>query len=239
MNQNNNQKNVRQITAVEIAQAQGRKLTPEELQETQVLNLQEVQETVRFEKLTSKKPAILVAILGMILIGFGSGIQINQVLKAKEQERQKEIAKREEKRAQEQEMNTNTYYNCVKTTLNLPDGTDTVYSITYDFKEDKLVGFTKVFNATKTAGNELGANTIQSYTIGYQRLLNPIPGYDISVYPTNNGITANVKVDLETINLTSLNPIQATHISTKVDYPLYEAKTKIQTDMLAQGFTCK
>ena len=55
MNQNN--QNVRQITPEEIAQAEGlpKPMTPEELQKTQILNLNELENTIRFEKITSKK----------------------------------------------------------------------------------------------------------------------------------------------------------------------------------------
>ena len=59
-----NNNNVRQISDEEIKQ----ELTKEQLQQTQVLNFQEVQKAIRFEKITSKKPAILVAVLGIISI---------------------------------------------------------------------------------------------------------------------------------------------------------------------------
>ena len=53
VNQQNN--NVRQITPEEIAQAEGlpMPMTQEELQKTQILNLNELEKTIRFEKITS------------------------------------------------------------------------------------------------------------------------------------------------------------------------------------------
>ena len=66
MNDNNLQ-GIRQVTPEEIAKVEGIPLTSEELQKTQVLNLQEVEEVARMEKLASKKPAIIVSyILGFI-----------------------------------------------------------------------------------------------------------------------------------------------------------------------------
>ena len=66
MNQNKNQ------TIKDVDQ-----MTPEELQRTQVINLKDVEEVVRIEKRTSKKPAIIVAIIGLALVMGGAGTQIN------------------------------------------------------------------------------------------------------------------------------------------------------------------
>ena len=43
-------------------------VTPEELQKTLVLNLADFEETARIEKMTSKKPALIVALLGVFSI---------------------------------------------------------------------------------------------------------------------------------------------------------------------------
>ena len=69
MNQN---MQVRQISQEEVDIARGVKqqMTPEELQRTQVLNFQDVEDLANFEKRTSKKPAIIIAILGIISITF-------------------------------------------------------------------------------------------------------------------------------------------------------------------------
>ena len=40
-------------------------ITPEELQKTLVLNLKDFEETARIEKITSKKPALTVALIGV------------------------------------------------------------------------------------------------------------------------------------------------------------------------------
>ena len=61
-----NNNNVRQISEEEIKQT----LTKEELQQTQVLNLDELEKTIRIEKKTSKKPAILIATIGGIVFLF-------------------------------------------------------------------------------------------------------------------------------------------------------------------------
>ena len=131
MNQNNQQnQNVRQITPEEIREAEGlpKELTPEELQKTQILNLNELQKTIRFEKITSKKPALIVAVLGIFLLIFGATFQIATSLNSNR--------KVEKRKVEPNPTIVETSLSCVKTTLNNPDGTDTTYSIDYYFEND-------------------------------------------------------------------------------------------------------
>ena len=74
MNQNNNknEKNSSQISQ-------------EELMKTQVLNLQDVEEAARYEKATSKKPAILVAVIGFFAIFLGTSLPfVNSLMNQKD-----------------------------------------------------------------------------------------------------------------------------------------------------------
>ena len=84
MNQNDMRNQPRAVSPEEIERVN--KLSPEELQKTQVLNLKDVEEAVRIEKRTSKKPAIILGIVGITLLLFGSGFQIATALKEKKQE---------------------------------------------------------------------------------------------------------------------------------------------------------
>ncbi len=231
------QNQVRQITPEEIAMAQqGRQLTPEELQKTQVLNLQEVEEVARMEKLASKKPAIIVAIIGIALLTFGTTFQIAKSLHSEKPH----VEKREVPKKTIQEP-TNRDYTCTKTTLNNPDGTDTIYTILYKIEENKLVGFTKTLVVTPTAGNPQGLKTIQDYKVGYQPYLNPVNGYTITATPNaeETQFTAVISADLKTIDVSTFPEFQQTHYTTKIDYPLDTPFSTIQTDMTTQSFICK
>ena len=86
MNQSNNQErqNVRMITPEQVSsQTQKEFMSQEELQRTQVLNLKDVQETVKYEKLHSKKPAIIVAIIGIVCLSIGSSFAFIQSMSAR------------------------------------------------------------------------------------------------------------------------------------------------------------
>ena len=220
---NNNE--VRQISDEEIR----KELTKEQLQQTQVLNFQEVQKTIHFEKVTSKKPAILIAVIGLISILFGGSVQIATSLNAKPQNVQKREVKQNviEKNL-----------SCIKTTLNNPDGTNTIYSITYKFEDDRLVGFTKLYNISATAGKEVGKKSIEKYIDEYKVLLNETPGYDIDISSTSNTtIAIKVIVDYKKLDLTKLNALQQTKEFTKIDYNKNTSYKTIRSDSIEKGFT--
>ena len=239
MNQNNIQR-IRQVTPEEIAQARGTKLTQEELQKTHVLNLQEVKEAVRYEKMTSKKPAILVAVLGFLLITFGTSFQIANSLSAKNMNNKIEQRSTENKEAifPQEDVKT-SYLSCKLYTPNNPDGTDTTFSILYTFLDDKLSSFTKTFHVVVTTGSTNGNDTVQRYLKNYQAFLNQLDGYQISVNPINNGLIVTVNVNYNLLDVTLLPEKQQTHFSTKVDYAIDTPYEKIKQDMASQNYICE
>ncbi len=226
MNQENNQ-----------VQSQVQQLTPEELQKTQVLNLQELEETIKYEKKTSKKPAILIAIIGIVSIIAGSSVFTLKALSAKKEDsmiQKKEIIEPQEEKVKSTELT------CESIKLNKEDGTDTILKIIYQFENDKIVSFTKSFTIEQSKGNEKGLQTVESYKKVYQAFLNPTIGYQITLSPKGTtGIIITVNVDYSKLDMTTLNATQNTHISTSVDYPKDSSKINIQTDMISKGLTCK
>ena len=235
MNQNNFN-NTNQMISQENLQQQTRTLTQEELQKTQVLNLKDVEEAVRYEKSISKKPAIIVAVFGMIILLLGVTVQVSNTLKAKaENERvEKRIAaEKKEKR------NPISNMDCVLNSPNNPDGTDTVFDINYKFENGKMIGFTKTFTVNVTPNNPLGVTAVQNYITAYQAFMNPTEGYQITVTPNETGLVTTVVVDSLKLKVEQLNPIQSQHFSTSVDYVLYTDKNDISSVMSAQGYACK
>lgn len=219
-----NNNGVRQISDEEVK----RTLTKEELQQTQVLNFQEVQKAIRFEKITSKKPAILVAILGAISLLLGGSLQIATSLQTKPQ-----VQKRETKKTIEVKN-----LNCIKTTLNNSDSTNTVYTISYKFENNKLVGYTKEYNISAVTGKTEGNKSIEKYIKEYENLLNDSEGYRIEISSTSNTtIELKVVVDLKKLDLTKLNEIQNTKEFTKVEYNRNTTYEDIRNDALEKGFT--
>ena len=208
----------------------------EELQRTQVLNLKDVEETVRFEKSISKKPAMIIAIIGAIFLTLGSTLQIAKTMK-------KSVEPKVEKRVISKEKQTvaPVILECQSIQMNNPDGTNITYTINYTFNNYKLTSFTKKYSIAAIEGNQVGLQTIQQYIVGYQDFMNPVNGYTISVTPneTQTILTAVVSADLEKIDMTTFPEMQKNHISTSIDYQKDTAFLTIQSDMSSKGFTCE
>jgi len=230
VNQQNN--NVRQITPEEIAQAEGlpKPLTQEELQKTQILNLNELEKTIRFEKITSKKPALIVAIIGVLFLVFGTTFQIASSLSGNK--------KVEERRVETKPQVVETSLSCVKTTLNNPDGTDITYNIDYYFENDKVTSFIKEYKLTPIANNPNGEATIKTQLDTYQTLLSSTSGYQVSTNKQDKDLTIIVQVDYKSLDLTVIPTKNQENDITKVEYSRNTEVNKIKSDMLAQGFTC-
>lgn len=208
----------------------------EELQRTQVLNLKDVEETVRFEKSISKKPAMIIAIIGAIFLTLGSTLQIAKTMK-------KSVEPKVEKRVISKEKQTvaPVILECQNIQMNNPDGTNITYTINYTFNNYKLTNFTKKYSIAAIEGNQVGLQTIQQYIVGYRDFMNPVNGYTISVTPneTQTVLTAVVSADLEKIDMTTFPEMQKNHISTSIDYQKDTAFLTIQSDMSSKGFTCE
>lgn len=232
---NNNSVQPRQISAEEVMGKQ--QMTQQELQETQVLNLKDVQEVARIEKLTSKKPAVIVAVIGILLLTIGTSFKVVESLNSKNSK----IEERKIQTNKNKEVLATTELKCSKIVVNNPDGTDTMYDVSYSFKSNRLIGFTKVFSINAIAGNQVAMQTMQGYAVGYQSFLNQLDGYSITVTQSQDltQIISTVKADLLKLDLKKLPEIQQTHFSTKVDYVAGTEKEIIQNEMLAQGFICQ
>ena len=68
---------------------QKQQMSEEELQRTQVLNFDTFKQVARYEKISSKKPAIIVALLGVLAIVIGGTYPIVQSQMAKSNEKNK------------------------------------------------------------------------------------------------------------------------------------------------------
>ena len=242
MNQDNNTQGVRQVTPEEIAKVQGtaKQLTQEELQKTQVLNLTDVEKIAKLERFTSKKPAIILAIIGAFFLTFGVTFQIAQNLSAPKTDNNQVQKRKTDNTTTNKKKEQKTTLNCQKVDANNPDGTNTTYVVNYEFLDNQLKTITKTFTVDAIENNPQGTITIQSYESNYQAFLNPQTGYQITVVPnaTKTQIIATTITDLETLDVTTLNPIQQSHISTSVDYPLNADKSMINTDMTSKGIIC-
>ena len=211
-----------------------RELTKEELQETQVLNLQEVKKAIRFEKITSKKPAIFVAVIGILLLLFGTSFQVLKTMKANSNVQKRTVTVPNKKGP----LSVTKILKATKTTMNNPDSTNIVYNVIYYFNEENLIKESRQYNVSAVTGKEEGNKTIEKISKDYKTLLNNREGYKIEMNnPTPSVFESKIEIDYTKLDLTKVDNIQSTKEFTKLIYRLNKTYDEIRKDMLDKGFT--
>ncbi len=219
----------------------GKKMSAEELAKTQVLNLSDVERIASYEKMVSKKPAIVIGIIGLFALSLG--IFYPKIVSFMNNEEDKgEVYNRVEKE-EDKEILTNdvtTQLTCTKSSLGNADGVD--YSLTYNytFKNDALQNYTKlaIYNANATIPTS--ASSIEGLYNGFVSFsTTPVTGYFLQASKTTNGFTVSLNVDLTKFNISTLPDINKTHFVSNVEFSLNEKKDIVSNISISNGFTCR
>lgn len=218
-------------------------MSQEELLKTQVLNLNDLEKVASFEKKNSKKPALILAIIGIFSIMTGitypyitttlSGektVNNNSGTMTDNSENNNIASKIQEETL-----------NCTYTQVGNQDGTDTAIAINFIFNEHKLQSYTKIINIIPTLGSTTGSVTIQNLLPAYQALeLTPLTGYKITTVQTETGgMQSTINVDLSTLDKTTLTPAHIGNSFANVEYELNTEKTAISATLTAAGYICQ
>ena len=217
-------------------------ITPEELQKTLVLNLKDFEETARIERMTSKKPALIVALMGIFSIALGLGFPLIQSFTARTKENETIVENREEYNDEDFKENYNNVNEetvlCNFDRL-IEDGTHVISIAELKFRDGGIVAFTRTTTINPIPGNGFGPSSIQTTNTIMQPLLTQMDGYKVTVRPTNEGGTViETVVDYDRLDFTMFPGKQQTHYATSVDYASNTPKDQVIVDMGTRGFTC-
>ena len=199
-------------------------MSQEELQRTQVLNLKDVQEAVKYEKMTSKKPALIIAILGIVSIFMGTTFGVVQNLQAKaEAEREKAVKRRET-------VSTEKVLSCSYTKLAEPDGTEYTIQRDFTFKDTKLTKEIKTFIISPSQGNPNGELGVQNYLLALQPYLVQMSGYELMVEKdkTTGAATTTTTINYEILDVTKVPAIHQSNFRFNVEYNKDVEQTKLE-----------
>ena len=224
---NQNQQNMQQRNQV---QQRSQQMTQEELQKTQVLNLKDVEEAARFERITSKKPAIIVATIGALSIMFGATFGVVQTLTAEPTIKDNSNSTTEKR----QVLTQTDSLNCTLSLLNNTDGTDQIYNVVYTFQDNKLTNFVRKSSVAPTPGSIVGVNSLTGFKAALPPFLMSLTGYESVV-----GVIVTTTVDYSKLDLSTFPDAQQTIPYTKIEYIAGTDKASIQADALAKGYTCQ
>lgn len=210
-------------------------LTEEELQRTQVLNLADFKETARIEKLTSKKPAIIVAIIGFLSISLGTIIPAVQSIQArKEQQNISVVSARKEPVLKSKEENVT----CTKKELNMSNGTDQIFEINYTFENNELVKAQKTFSMTATNNSANGKKTVDWYSNAIVEFFTEKSGYTTSVKNIDKGVMSVIDINYELLDVKTIPQANQANYIYKSDFNGKESKSTVITKTEAMGLKC-
>ncbi len=217
-------------------------VTPEELQKTLVLNLADFEETARIERMTSKKPALIVALLGVFSIALGFSFPLVQSFSAREKVEDTIVENREEYEVETEEEIIPSNIDVVTCTFEkmVEDGTHVISIADLSFRDGVIVSFTRTTTVNPIPGNGFGPSMVQTYNNMIQPLLIQIEGYGVTIQPTTEGGTQIVTTaDYDSLDFTIFPQKNQTHFTTSVDYATNTPKEQVLPDMATRGYICE
>lgn len=216
------------------------RLAKEELTKTQVLNLSELERVANYERRTSKKPAAILAILGVMCITLGlSYNNIVAVFSGTKEPAKNTISHKEVEEDKTPEPIATM--SCQYTNFGSPEGLDTTVEMTLIFNNGKLGSYTKVMNIKPTAGQEAqAAAVIPQLLLGYQSF-EPlsIAGYKIVSTQKDTGFETIVSLDLKELDPTQLNMYHESNVVTKAEFTKEDTKETVLTKAEDLGYICQ
>lgn len=237
MNQNNNQLQPSNL------------VSQEELAKTQVLNLSDVQEIAKFEKKTSKRPAVLFAIAGLLAITLGFSypkimMAVDSIGADDTNYRMEEPEEMEVTPGKEETATPQVGQNITKCTFSNPQNTDgtagvAIYDLVFN-ENNQLQSYTMTLTFDPIQGNSAGLTAVQGYYNSYKALDSiPLNGYKIETTYTDTGMKSVVTVDLTTFDKNTLTDGHRANYFANVPYNLNDAKDVITQQLTANAYICQ
>ena len=230
-----------------------RKKTKEELEEltrTQVLNLQELEKAANFEKKTSKKPAAILAIIGLLSISLGISYPGINTMLSDEPITEKKVSvseKREELNVTNNSVQESNELTCTASVANT-DATVTTVTYNFQFQSTGMLGFyTKTMDIKASAPLTQTPVSIISLDTSLANLMQtPINGYLIEKNPVASttpnvvdGYTAKLSVDMTVFNPATLTALHTSNSFANVEFSASETKDIIKPRVESLGYTWK
>ena len=221
----------------------------EELTRTQVLNLQELEKAAKYEKRTSRKPAAILAVIGVFSISLGLCYpSVNNMLSSRSVEDNPIVS---EKRQEDVEAASTVNPLSLSCTLSQTNPTDaTLVNTTYNFQfldTGTLKYYEKVMDisvGTPVAQTPTSIITLDSSLANLVQT--PVTGYLLEKTPRAStspnvvdGYTAKLAVDFTQFDPTTLTTLHTTNTFANVEFNSQDTKDTISARLISGGYTCE
>ena len=216
-------------------------ISQEELAKTQVLNLEDVHKIANYEKKTSKKPAILMAAVGLFSISMGlvypsvidlgtSLVEANRISSDNSSSSDTIILEDIER------VTTCKYYS----EKNADGTTGTcVYDLYFD-ENKQLQKYRMTFDIEPLSGNVNGLLVVQNLYNSYKAIDNlPLNGYIMNTTYTEKGMRSVADVNLKVLDLNQLTPQHKSNYFSVVPFTYGQNKEQLIAWLENNSYVCK
>ena len=190
--------------------------------------------------MTIKKPALIVALLGVFSIALGFSFPLVQSFTARDKAEDTIVENREEYETDEdvvlsrEEIVTCTFDKMIA------DGTHVVSIADISFNNGLISSFVRTTTVNPIPGDRMGPNTVLTYNAMIQPLLVQMSGYEVTIEPTVEGGTKiTTTADYSKLDFTMFPQKNQTHFTTSVDYASNTPKEQVLPDMATRGYICE
>jgi len=242
-NQNMNPNQVPyQINPNQVAQMTQRQayqyMTPEQLQRTQVLNFDDFHATARIEKISSKKPAAIFALLGVLLIvmgifyptleNFSSGAIDDGYTEYREEP---EIVV---------DTPVSEELSCTLEILGNANGCDEILVAKYTFVDKELKLYTKDYMLKQSANVTETPGELASYLAALEPFLaQQVPGYTMSLQQITNGSITKTSVEYDKLDYAAIPAENQNNYRFDVPFQSTATLEEVKAGLIAKGYTCE
>lgn len=219
----------------------------EELTRTQCLNLQELEKAANYEKKTSKKPAFVLAFIGIMSISLGlSYPSVTNMLHSRGVENVPSVSKQRQESVPES-TNVNTL-SCSMSSVNPTDATLVTTTYTFQFLDTgTLKYYEKVMDIkASTPVTQTPVSIVTLDTSLSNLMQTPIAGYLLEKTPVASttpnvvdGYTAKLAVDFTQFNPATLTTLHTTNTFANVEFNSMQTKDVISNGLVGMGYTCQ
>ena len=227
-----------QVAQVTQNQLYAQQMTPEQLQRTQVLNFDDFKATARIEKISSKKPAAVLALLGVLLIALGlffptieslSGEGIDDGYAEYREDGHPTVAD-----PQKDE------FTCVFKNLNKDNGCDEIITVKYTFLDKVLKTCSKEYMLKQSDGVTETPGELNGYLNALEPFLaKKVTGYTMSLQQITNGSITTTIVDYDTLDYAAI-PLEF-QTNYRFDVPFQSTATilEVKAGLKELGYVCE
>ena len=236
MNQNISPNQVAQVTQ---RQQYAQVMTPEQLQRTQVLNFDDFKATARIEKISSKKPAAVLALLGVFLILLGVFFPTIETLTGEGID-DGYTEYREDGRLIADDEPEKEEISCVLKVLNKENGCDEIITVKYTFIDKVLKTYTKEYLLKQSEGVTETPAELANYLIALEPYLaKNVTGFNMTLQQISNGSITTSKIDYDTLDYSSI-PLEF-QSNYRFDVPFQSTATsqEVKAGLKELGYVCE